>query len=144
MGACCSPRVFASLCALTLQIQGQGAALREGDAAYIQYTVFRINGDYMFSLGKGAELQHDEGSQYRLVLGAHQVPQAVELAIAGMREGGKRKIVVPPNLGWAADANQLPLPATFSGKRKLELYREQPLMFEVELQRVIPKNKSKQ
>jgi FKBP-type peptidyl-prolyl cis-trans isomerase 2 len=98
----------------------------------------------MFSLGKGAELQHDESSQYRLVLGAQQVPKAVELAIAGMREGGKRKIVVPPNLGWAANAEQLPLPATFSGKRKLELYREQPLMFEVELQRVIPKNKGKQ
>eukprot|EP00611_Tribonema_gayanum_P010010 TRINITY_DN1991_c0_g1_i1.p1 TRINITY_DN1991_c0_g1~~TRINITY_DN1991_c0_g1_i1.p1 ORF type:complete len:104 (-),score=8.65 TRINITY_DN1991_c0_g1_i1:90-401(-) len=33
------------------------------------------------------------------VLGGGQVPKAVELGMAGMREGGRRRIVVPPALG---------------------------------------------
>lgn len=51
------------------EIQGQGAPLREGDVGYIQYSVLRINGDLMFALGKNAELQRDEGEQYRMVSG---------------------------------------------------------------------------
>ncbi|KAG5182150.1 hypothetical protein JKP88DRAFT_278378 [Tribonema minus] len=122
------------------EVQGQGAPIREGDVGYIQYSVFRINGDLMFALGKGAELQRDEGEQYRMVLGGGQVPKAVELGMAGMREGGRRRIVVPPALGWDTSGG-LPAPTTFSGKRKLELYRAQPLMMEVDLQRVVPKRK---
>eukprot|EP00612_Vaucheria_litorea_P000545 CAMPEP_0171453914 /NCGR_PEP_ID=MMETSP0945-20130129/1420_1 /TAXON_ID=109269 /ORGANISM="Vaucheria litorea, Strain CCMP2940" /LENGTH=125 /DNA_ID=CAMNT_0011978853 /DNA_START=341 /DNA_END=718 /DNA_ORIENTATION=+ len=117
--------------------QGTGPVLKAGDVAYIQFSVLRINGDYMFSLGKETTLNKDTTEQYRMVYGAKQVPEGVERGMNGMREGGERRIVVPSEMGWGT-SNGLPMPDNFSGKRKLELYRNQPLMMDVELQRIIP------
>ena len=49
--------------------------------------------------------------------------------------GGKRKILVPPRLGWATSGG-FPQPATYSGKRKLLNHQEENLLFEVEVVRV--------
>ncbi|CAN0064873.1 unnamed protein product [Heterosigma akashiwo] len=98
-----------------------------------------MNGDYLFSLGQGQELKKDVGESYRMVLGKKQVPRAVEMGMEGMREGGMRKILVPPNLGWES-LQSLPQPDTFSAKRKLTriVETQSPLLFEVELVRVRP------
>ena len=53
----------------------------------------------------------------------------------GMRVGGKRKILVPPALGWKTSGG-LPEPQTFGGKRKLLNNVDQNLQMEVELIRV--------
>lgn len=52
-----------------------------------------------------------------------------------MRVGGKRKISVPPELGWSTSGG-FPEPQTFGGKRKLLNNINQFLQFEVELIRV--------
>jgi len=114
---------------------GNGVEVKERDVCYISYQATRINGDYMFSLGRNKELKRDEGEQYRLVLGKHQVPIAVEMGMEGMKEGGIRNILVPPNLGWSTSKG-LPQPDTYSGKRKLELNIDNPILFEVQLIRV--------
>jgi hypothetical protein len=52
-----------------------------------------------------------------------------------MREGGRRRVLVPPALGWVnGDVN--PKPPTFGAGRRLANHREEPLLMEVDLVRV--------
>lgn len=53
----------------------------------------------------------------------------------GMRVGGKRKISVPPELGWNTSGG-FPEPQTFGGRRKMLNHINENLQFEVELIRV--------
>lgn len=61
------------------------------------------------------------------------------MGMEGMRVGGKRKILVPADLGWSTSGG-LPEPQTYGGKRKLLNNIDQPLQFEVELIRVKKRN----
>lgn len=57
----------------------------------------------------------------------------------GLKAGGKRRILVPPELGYATDAllEADPRMPTFATRRQLTNHRAEPLLFEVQLVRVI-------
>lgn len=125
-----------------------GKVAAKGDTLFILYTVYRLApGAYfkyssggtpifLWSRGYGNEGQDDVGATYRFVLGdSDAVPSAVAPALVGMREGGRRRVLVPPQLGWTSDAVG-PRPATFGAGRRLENHKEEPLLFEAELTRV--------
>ena len=63
---------------------------------------------------------------------ANSLPRAVIPATVGMREGGKRRILVPPSLGWTNN-DVGPIPDTFGGRRRLASHRDEPLLFDVRL-----------
>lgn len=65
----------------------------------------------------------------------NSLPRAVAPAVLGMREGGRRRVLVPPQVGWV-DGSVKPQPATFGAGRRLENHREEPLLMEVDLVRV--------
>lgn len=67
--------------------------------------------------------------------GADTIPKGAEAGMEGMKVGGKRKILVPPSLGWSTSGG-MPAPETFSGKRKLLNHQNENLIFEVEVIRV--------
>ena len=128
------------------RVDGKVAA--KGDTLYILYTVYRLApGAYfkyssggtpifLWSRGYGNEGQDDVGDPYRFVLGElDAVPRAVAPALIGMREGGRRRVLVPPQLGWTSDA-VLPKPGTFGAGRRLENHRSEPLLFEADLIRI--------
>ena len=52
-----------------------------------------------------------------------------------MKEGGRRRVLVPPQAGWV-DGNVKPQPATFGAGRRLENHREEPLLMEIDLVRI--------
>ena len=82
------------------------------------------NGDYMWSLGLSKELGlNDLGETVRLVLGRHDVPVAVEMAIAGMKQGTVRTVEMPPQLGFSTAKSDSMLPSTFSGKQRYQRYQ---------------------
>lgn len=129
---------------------GGDIELKQGDAAEITYMVTTTGGDYMWSFGRNVEPGlKDYGETIRVVLGKHDVPIAVEIALEGMRQGGIRKVEMPPSLGFSTSSGQ-PAPSTFSGKKKLERYQAlltgnglQPgyaaeLIFEVEVVKIKP------
>lgn len=73
----------------------------------------------------------DWGAASRFKLGdANSLPRAVIPATVGMREGGKRRILVPPSLGWTS-SDVGPVPDTFGGRRRLASHKDEPLLFEV-------------
>ena len=128
------------------RVDGKVAA--KGDTLYILYTVYRLApGAYfkyssggtpifLWSRGYGNEGQDDVGDPYRFVLGeSDSVPRAVAPALVGMREGGRRRVLVPPQLGWTSDT-VLPKPGTFGAGRRLENHRQEPLLFEADLIRI--------
>ena len=128
------------------RVDGKTAA--KGDTLYILYTVYRLApGAYfkyssggtpifLWSRGYGNEGQDDVGDPYRFVLGeSDSVPRAVAPALVGMREGGRRRVLVPPQLGWTS-GTVLPTPGTFGAGRRLENHRSEPLLFEADLIRI--------
>ena len=52
------------------------------------------------------------------VLGAGQVIEGLDIAVRGMREGGVRRVVIPPPVSYR-DETQEPIPRDFSNRRRL-------------------------
>lgn len=111
-----------------------------GSACEIRYIVYRLGSGaspvFLFGLGYATELKNDLGDTYNFTLGAPDaLPAAVTSGLQGMHEGGKRRVLVPPSLGFVSDKVG-PIPDTFGAQRRLISRRSQPLLFEVELVKV--------
>lgn len=72
----------------------------------------------------------------RLQLGAGELIEGLETALVGMKQGGKRRVLVPPEVGYVSSVLQPQMP-TFATKRQLANHSSESLLFEVELLRVI-------
>jgi hypothetical protein len=82
-----------------------------------------------------ARRQDDVGEPYVFALGSDGMPRGVSPALYGMREGGKRRILVPPNAGWVND-DVKPRAPSFGASRRLANHREEPLLVEVDVLRI--------
>lgn len=74
-------------------VVGQGAEVRAGQLLSVNYTL---------TLADGTSIQDSRefGEPFRFVLGAGDVISAWEIGLQGMRVGGVRSIIVPPELGY--------------------------------------------
>ncbi|MCZ8342825.1 MAG: FKBP-type peptidyl-prolyl cis-trans isomerase [Leptospira sp.] len=73
--------------------QGLGREAIRGNTVVVHYTGKLMN-------GKVFDSSVDRGEPFSFVLGQGQVIQGWERGILGMKEGGKRKLTIPPNLGY--------------------------------------------
>ncbi len=85
--------------------------LVSGDGALAE-TGKLISVHYLLSLQDGTVIQNskDFGQPFRFVLGAGQVIPGWEMGFQGMKVGGKRTIIIPPELGYGAQSAG-PIPA---------------------------------
>ena len=67
-----------------------------------------------------------------VVLDDSLLPGLVE-GIQGMRKGGRRRILVPPEVGYLAGSDLAPKMPTFATSRQLANHRKEPLVFELEI-----------
>ncbi len=74
---------------------GTGREAKSGDTVKVAYTGTLANGTKFDS-----SFDHPGQEPYALVLGAHKVIPGWEEGVAGMRKGGKRKLIVPAALGY--------------------------------------------
>ena len=95
------------------EVVGTGPAAKNGDTVTVHYTGWLTDGTKFDS-------SVDKNQPFTFVLGAQQVITGWDAGVAGMQVGGKRKLTIPPDLGYGAQANG-PIPANST------------LVFEVEL-----------
>jgi FKBP-type peptidyl-prolyl cis-trans isomerase len=94
---------------------GTGPEVRTGDTVHVQYTGTLMNGTKFDS-------SYDNGDEpFTFTLGEGQVIKGWEEGVVGMRVGGKRKLRIPPELGYGASGNPPNIPGGAG------------LLFEVEL-----------
>jgi len=76
-------------------VVGDGAEAAPGNAVVVHYTGWLVDGAKFDS-------SVDAGQPFSFTLGAGEVIAGWDEGVAGMRVGGKRKLVVPPDLGYGA------------------------------------------
>src|SRR5882672_6814013 len=84
-----------------LQIQdekiGTGEAVKKGDTVEINYIGTLANGTKF-------DASADHGSTFETQIGVGQVIKGWDEGIIGMKVGGKRKLTIPPSLGYGSQA----------------------------------------
>ncbi|HEY52355.1 MAG TPA: hypothetical protein G4N94_02745, partial [Caldilineae bacterium] len=75
---------------------GDGPEIKPGELASVHYTLWREDGEVVDST-------LDRGRPFNFVLGAHQVIPGLEEGVAGMKVGGVRQLVVPPELAYGEE-----------------------------------------
>ncbi|MFA6502802.1 MAG: FKBP-type peptidyl-prolyl cis-trans isomerase [Candidatus Paceibacterota bacterium] len=103
---------------VTDEVVGTGAEAVAGDSVTVNYVGSLTNGTVF-----DASANHGS-SGFTFNLGAGQVIKGWDLGIAGMKEGGKRKLVIPAGLAYGTQAIGNIIPANST------------LVFEVELVKV--------
>ena len=78
---------------------GDGATATSGNKVSVHYTGWSYNNET-----KGAKFDSsvDRGQPFQFTLGAHQVIAGWDEGVAGMKVGGKRTLIIPPELGYGA------------------------------------------
>jgi peptidylprolyl isomerase len=77
-------------------VKGRGAPAKAGDTVVVHYV--GVN----FSNGREFDASWDAGSPFPLQLGEDQVIEGWDRGLVGIREGGRRMLTIPPELGYGA------------------------------------------
>lgn len=75
---------------------GEGPEVKSGDTVRIHYTGTLVNGTKFDS-------SYDHGSEpFETQIGVGRVIKGWDEGVVGMKVGGKRKLIIPPSLGYGA------------------------------------------
>ena len=75
--------------------EGSGQAAKASNTVEVHYTGWLKDGTQFDS-------SHDRGQAFSFRLGAGKVIKGWDEGVAGMKVGGKRTLVIPPELGYGA------------------------------------------
>lgn len=76
--------------------RGTGKAAKEGDTVKVQYV------GHNWSNNKEFDASWGRGDPFEFTLGEGQVIQGWDQGVVGMKEGGRRLLIIPPDLGYGA------------------------------------------
>lgn len=76
-------------------VTGSGTEAAAGSSVSVHYTGWLTDGTKFDS-------SKDRGDPFQFRVGAGMVIKGWDEGVAGMREGGTRKLVIPPELGYGA------------------------------------------
>jgi FKBP-type peptidyl-prolyl cis-trans isomerase len=79
--------------------RGTGAVAKAGQSVTVHYTGWLYENGVK---GKKFDSSVDRGTPFSFVLGAGQVIPGWDQGVAGMKVGGKRTLIIPPELGYGA------------------------------------------
>lgn len=95
---------------------GNGPAVKSGDTVSVNYIGTLVDGTKFDS-------SYDRGEPISFTVGSGQLIKGFDEGVVGMQVGGKRKLTIPPELGYGAQAVG-PIPANST------------IIFEVELVKI--------
>ena len=84
------------------ELEIEDIAVGEGDEAGPGQTVDVHYVGVSWSNGRQFDASWDRGSPFSFGLGAGQVIQGWDRGVAGMRVGGRRRLTIPPDLGYGS------------------------------------------
>lgn len=80
--------------------EGEGPAIKKGQTAVMEYTGWLWVDN---AKGRSFDSSRKHGRPFPFVLGAGQVITGWDEGVAGMKAGGKRELILPPNLAYGED-----------------------------------------
>ncbi|KAI8553055.1 hypothetical protein RHMOL_Rhmol06G0315400 [Rhododendron molle] len=114
-------------------IEGEGPEAREGNLVEVNYVCRRSNGYFVHST---VDQFSGESSPVLLALDEKQIIKGLMEVLVGMKVGGKRRALIPPSAGYINEYLQ-PVPEEFGPRRSLFSHANEPLVFEVQLLKVL-------
>jgi peptidylprolyl isomerase len=75
-------------------VKGKGKEAKSGDQVSVQYV------GISWSNGKQFDASWDRGQPFEFQLGAGMVIPGWDQGVAGMKEGGRRQLIIPPDLAY--------------------------------------------
>ncbi|XP_050389435.1 FK506-binding protein 15 isoform X2 [Patella vulgata] len=99
---------------------GEGRSLESGDAAEVRYTGWLYTNH---TYGQMFDSNANSDKLFRLKLGKGKVIKGWDMGLIGMKKGGKRMLIVPPNLGYGAQGMGDKIPANSTLIFETELVR---------------------
>jgi FKBP-type peptidyl-prolyl cis-trans isomerase len=76
-------------------VAGKGREVKKGDSVEIHYTGWLKNGDKFDS-------SRDRNEPFETKIGVRDVILGWDEGVVGMKEGGKRKLIIPPELAYGS------------------------------------------
>ena len=102
-------------------VKGSGKEAKKGSTITVHYTGWLYSADGTENKGKEFDSSNQRNTPFTFLLGRGSVIKGWEEGFEGMKEGGKRILVIPPEMGYGARAVSNIIPANST------------LLFEVEL-----------
>lgn len=84
-------------------IVGTGQEAQNGKKVSLIYTAWLANGSKV-------DESNDRKSPYSFVVGANEVIHGWDKGIIGMKEGGRRKLTIPPELAYGSEGSEPTIP----------------------------------
>ncbi|MCB0871304.1 MAG: FKBP-type peptidyl-prolyl cis-trans isomerase [Solirubrobacterales bacterium] len=85
-------------------VVGDGTEAKEGDTVKVQYV------GALYDNGKEFDASWDRGEPFEFTLGGGQVIKGWDEGVAGMKVGGRRVLVIPPDLGYGPQGSPPTIP----------------------------------
>ncbi len=86
-------------------VEGDGAVAKAGDNLSMQYV------GTIYETGEEFDASWDRGEPFEFELGAGNVIEGWDQGIEGMKVGGRRELIIPPDLGYGAAGQPPTIPA---------------------------------
>lgn len=81
---------------------GSGEEVAPGQTAVVHYTGWLHDPSKPEGKGRKFDSSRDHGDTFDFTVGGGQVIRGWDLGVAGMKVGGKRRLVIPPELGYGS------------------------------------------
>ncbi|XP_023633678.1 peptidyl-prolyl cis-trans isomerase FKBP16-1, chloroplastic isoform X1 [Capsella rubella] len=114
-------------------VEGEGPEAHEGDLVELNYVCRRANGYFVHST---VDQFSGESSPVKLILDGNDVIEGLKEVLVGMKAGGKRRALIPPSVGYINETLK-PIPEEFGPRRSLLSHANEPLVFEIQLLKVL-------
>ena len=99
-------------------VEGIGQPAKRGSNVVVHYTGWLYNNGQQ---GAKFDSSKDYGEPFIFALGAGQVIKGWDEGVQGMKVGGKRTLIIPPNLGYGARGAGREIPPHATLKFEVEL-----------------------
>ena len=81
---------------------GEGREVQSGDTVSVHYTGWLYDENAADKHGRKFDSSVDRGTPFSFKVGGKQVIRGWDEGVAGMKEGGKRTLMLPPDYGYGA------------------------------------------